>query len=465
MQTLENTIFNFINQYQIEKKYKSILVGFSGGADSTSLLYALNNVIKKNKINLQIVAIHLNHNQRGVESDKDEKFCSDLCKNLNIDFYSYKLNSNKKLSELEARNERYNFFKIASQKFDTKCIFLAHNQNDNVETFFYRILKGTSPTGLKCILPYRKNENLEIYRPMLYIKRIDIENYLKLNKINFVIDCTNLQSDFSRNYIRNKMKTHFLHINKNYEDVISNLINIINLQEDFLDKILDKKLKDILTFDNNELILNKKKYNTKKFINLNLALKTKLISQILQENKLDWNYKKINEICTFIFDNSNLKNGKIISISAELFLFSNSQYFYIYKKKPKNEECLTIYNLNRIYEFDGHKIFFEKLNKVPNNFPKEDEDYQVVSFDMLTLPFSIRYRQNGDIIQPFGFENGKMKLKKYFINKGIFKHNRDKIILLTSKNEILWAKNIGLSNKLKVLDSSKKIYKIVIKKV
>ena len=153
MQTLENTIFNFINQYQIEKKYKSILVGFSGGADSTSLLYALNNVIKKNKINLQIVAIHLNHNQRGVESDKDEKFCSDLCKNLNIDFYSYKLNSNKKLSELEARNERYNFFKIASQKFKIITFFF------NLFKCILHIIRSTIDISKKIIFtknPFRR---------------------------------------------------------------------------------------------------------------------------------------------------------------------------------------------------------------------------------------------------------------------------------------------------------------------
>ena len=185
----------------------------------------------------------------------------------------------------------------------------------------------------------------------------------------------------------------------------------------------------------------------------------------MQENEIDWNYKKINEICAFIFANSNLKNGKIMSISAELFLFSNSQCFYLYKKKQKNEEFITINDLGQIYEFDGHKISFEKLSFLPQNFPKENEDYQVVSFDFVTSPFCIRYRQNGDVIQPFGMNNGKMKLKKYFINKGIFKHNRDTIILLTQNNEILWAKNVGLSNKLKVLKDSKKIYKVVIKKV
>ena len=185
----------------------------------------------------------------------------------------------------------------------------------------------------------------------------------------------------------------------------------------------------------------------------------------MQENEIDWNYKKINEICAFIFANSNLKNGKIMSISAELFLFSNSQCFYLYKKKQKNEEFITINDLNQVYEFDGHKISFENLSFRPQNFPKENEDYQVVSFDFVTSPFCIRYRQNGDVIQPFGMTGGKMKLKKYFINKGIFEHNRDKIILLTQNNEILWAKNVGLSNKLKVLKDSKKIYKVVIKKV
>lgn len=465
MQTIENIILNFINQYQVEKNYKVILVGFSGGADSTSLLLALSNIIKKNKLNIKIIAIHLNHNQRGIESDNDEKFCFELCKKLNIDFYSHKLSSNKKLSELDARNERYNFFKIASKKFNTNCLFLAHNQNDNIETFFYRVLKGTSPNGLKCILPYRKDENLNIYRPMLEIKRNDIESYLNLNKISFVNDCTNFESEFSRNYIRNKITKHFLHININYQEAVSNLIKIINSQENLLDNILNESLTNILIFDNNEQILNNKKYNTKNFLILNTALKTRLISQLLQENKIDWNYKKINEISNFIEINSTLKNGKCMSIRKDLFLFSNADYFYFYKQKEKNEDFIIINDLNQTYEFDGYKISFEKLKKIPNNFPKEYENIAIVSFDLVTSPFCIRYRQNGDVIQPFGMNEGKMKLKKYFINKGIFKHNRDKIFLLADNNEILWAKNVGLSNKLKVLNYSKKIYKIVIEKV
>ena len=461
MQKLENNILNFLLQYNIQEKFKIILAGFSGGADSTSLLFALNNVIKNNKLNIKIIALHLNHNQRGVESDNDEKFCLDFSKNLNIDFYSHKLKSNKKLSELEAREQRYNFFKTMALECNTNALFLAHNKDDNIETFFYRTLKGTSTYGLKCILPFRKDENLQIFRPLLNTNRVDIEEYLKFHKLTYVNDKTNFQSFFLRNYIRNKMTKHFLYINHNYQNAVSNLIRTINDNEDFLDKVLNDSLKKIIlncdeTFP---------KYKTTNFLELDKAIKNRLIAQLLKENKIDWNYKKIDEICYFIQKNSTLKNGKIMSISNNLFLFSNNSYFYLLKKENKSDECCYINDFEKIYTFENYKIFFKKLEKIPNIFPKENENCAIVSFDEVTSPFCIRYRQNGDVIKPFGFSEGSMKLKKYFINRGVLKHNRDKIVLLAKDNEILWAKNVGLSDKLKVYKHSKKIYEIVIEKV
>ena len=66
----------------------------------------------------------------------------------------------------------------------------------------------------------------------------------------------------------------------------------------------------------------------------------------------------------------------------------------------------------------------------------------------MEFPFTLRTRRNGDIIQPFGMQ-GKMKLKKYFINKNIPEHDRDKIVLLCKGNEVLWAVGVGISEKLR----------------
>ena len=133
---------------------------------------------------------------------------------------------------------------------------------------------------------------------------------------------------------------------------------------------------------------------------------------------------------------------------------------------------MNIDNYSKDYIFNNFEIKFRKLNVKNINdlkFPKETDLKAIVSlpYDINKENIQIRYRQDGDIIIPFGFKSGKMKLKKYFINKYIPEYNRDNILLLADKNEILWAVGVGLSEKLKVdfKNNADKIYEICIKRI
>ena len=151
------------------------LVAFSGGADSMCLLHVLNSV-SDNKI----IAIHLNHNWRGKESDDEEAECRRFCDKLDIDFYSEKLSGNVQKTETAAREARYVFFLKCAKKFNSKVIFTAHNANDNAETVLYRIVKGTGIDGLAGIYEVRK----PFYRPLLSVSRKDIETYCSETNIS-----------------------------------------------------------------------------------------------------------------------------------------------------------------------------------------------------------------------------------------------------------------------------------------
>ena len=184
----------FLEKYNLLKPKNNIIVAFSGGYDSMCLLDVMKELAAKYDLNL--CAVHLNHGWRGEESDKEEENCKNFCSDIN--FYSEKLSPDIPHTETAAREARYEFFEKCAKKFNSKVILTAHNANDNAETVFYRITRGTGITGLEGI-----NETRGIYyRPLLNIYRADIEKYCTDKNLTPNIDSSNFNTEFARNKIR-----------------------------------------------------------------------------------------------------------------------------------------------------------------------------------------------------------------------------------------------------------------------
>ena len=150
------------------------------------------------EFNLNILAIHLNHNWRGEESDKEEENCRFFCKSKKIDFYCEKLPARLPRTETAARKARYDFFENCAKKFNSTTVLTAHNANDNAETIIYRMVKGTGITGLCGI-----SEKREIfYRPLLKTKRSEIVDYCNENNLTPNNDSSNSNTAYTRNYLR-----------------------------------------------------------------------------------------------------------------------------------------------------------------------------------------------------------------------------------------------------------------------
>ena len=128
---------NFISKNNLSGTF---IVAFSGGYDSMCLLDILN------KLNYDIVAVHLNHNWRGNESLLEAENCYEFCQKNNIKFYTETLDDNIEKNETAAREARYDFFKRCAKRFNSNIVFTAHNFDDNAETVLYRIIKRVSAT-------------------------------------------------------------------------------------------------------------------------------------------------------------------------------------------------------------------------------------------------------------------------------------------------------------------------------
>ena len=180
-----------------------IFVAFSGGLDSTALLFLCNRALKQRKI-MNLKAIHINHNL-SKNSDNWEQHCESFCKSNNIEFESFIIEVTKNRSSIEsqARQERYKIFESLMDENDQ--ILLAHHRDDVFETILLRLFRGTGVDGLSGLNKKRSLGKGEIIRPFLNLSKSDLKIYIEENNLSYVEDDTNSNNDFDRNFLRNEI--------------------------------------------------------------------------------------------------------------------------------------------------------------------------------------------------------------------------------------------------------------------
>ena len=170
---------------------EKILVGLSGGADSTSLLISLCELSRD--FGFELFALHVNHMIRGEEADRDENFAKALCQKYGVEFFCERVDvphlcEKEGISlELCARNVRYNAFEKVCKTHGITHVATAHNALDNAETVVFNLVRGSGTRGLCGIPPKRKLcDGVTIIRPLIYAQRTEIEEFLSQKNETFV---------------------------------------------------------------------------------------------------------------------------------------------------------------------------------------------------------------------------------------------------------------------------------------
>lgn len=201
MNAFEEKTLRYIHRHMPAVANGKILTAVSGGADSVALLRVLA------ALGCNCIAAHCNFHLRGDEADRDEAFVRKLCHDIDIelrctdfDVETYK-KSHGVSTEMACRELRYDWFERQRAALGCSVIAVAHHRDDNIETFFLNLVRGSGITGLAGIKPC----NGKIVRPLLGFSRDEIINYLKTLGQDYVTDSTNLENDYARNKIRNVM--------------------------------------------------------------------------------------------------------------------------------------------------------------------------------------------------------------------------------------------------------------------
>ncbi len=190
------------------------------------------------------------------------------------------------------------------------------------------------------------------------------------------------------------------------------------------------------------------KIKTQEFLKLSDSIQKRLVYNIFIENNLDYTREKILQIYDFIKENSTSKSGKTCSLTTDLWIFTSENTIEVIDNSTVNFHAIHISKEGK-YETNLGTLEISKCSKGVKNFPKDSESVIYADLSGLDFDFELRTRRDGDIICPYGL-SGTQKLKKYLNSKKIPNHEKDNLLFFVQGKEILWAINLGISDKIKV---------------
>ncbi|MGN0666016.1 MAG: tRNA lysidine(34) synthetase TilS [Huintestinicola sp.] len=418
-----------------------ILAGLSGGADSVCLLLALHELSAE--MGFGLAAVHVNHCLRGEESDRDERFCVELCRKLDIPIECVRVDvrgyaAEKRCScEEGARKLRYDAFAAAADKFGCEKIATAHNLCDNSETSLFNAARGTGLKGLSGI-PYVRGR---IIRPLIEVSRQEIEQFLEENGQGYVTDSTNLTDDYSRNVIRHRVIPALESINGGVHTALLRLRKSAAEDEDFILSEMMKLREDEICRAHPAV---RKRYIRMKLNDSGMPVSAERIA-LLDDMMTDSFQRQRRYLLSgdiyAVFRNGIMTVERMEKLSGyhnefEIDLSEDSEiYIPEFDKTVKisgisDDKCCGNCNVNK------------KLTNNCGNYAK----IQGVAV--------LRTKRDGDMIQLKG-RGFRTKLKKYYSGLGLSPEERRSALVMEDETGLIWSEYGGVAERIAAGDEDR----------
>lgn len=428
---MKQKLIKALEQFSLIESGKVVTVALSGGADSMSLLYLLNDL--KDELGITLKAAHLNHLIRGEEAFRDEEFVTKQCDKLGIELFLKRIDvpkiarENKESVELTARRLRYAFLSEICEGY----IATAHTASDNLETVIFNLTRGSGLEGL-CGIPPKRDVFI---RPLILATRDDVESYCEINNVPFVTDSTNLSDEYTRNLIRHKVVPVLKELNSSVEYSVSKTVSILREDNAFLKAESDNFLKQNLV--DNVLLL-------KNFENLSDAVAKRVIMAFIGNiiGDIGLENHHINEVLRITRQKgkTNLPNNFYAKANKDKLIIGTTNPLKTTQFSVEIEEM----ELNSQYPA-------EKVNNLLLN--------DAIDYDKIVGNIILRTRLPGDKLMLS--KNGCTKtLNKWFNEKCVPTEIRDLVPVLADDKGVLWVYNLGVARRCAINRNTKKILKI-----
>ncbi len=455
---------SFIARHFLLYENDIVVVAVSGGPDSLTLLHMLNSISKHFK--LKLVVAHLNHCMRP-EADQEEAAVIKLAKEWSLAYESRsvkvrELKSLKKVSEEEAgRLARYRLFYDTAFKYGASKIALGHHLDDQAETVLLNILRGTGVDGLAGILPKNSQGGLDLIRPLLCLRRTEIEEYCREMKLEPFTDSSNLETDYTRNKLRLELIPQLeKKYNPRIREALFGLATLAAEDRHLLNALSQKKYLEIASFGDKETFLNRVK-----LLKLPLALSSRILRKAHKKYapQRELNSHHLGQILTLLESNKTsgqvtLPGNTILHLSQEQVIITSSD-----REKKSSIFPTNISVPGKTPLADGSIIEASFIKKEELSWPPIK--YQAyLDYDSLSSgKLIVRARWPGARFHPQGLPGSK-KLKDFFIDQKIPRFRRDQVPLITDNDKIVWVVGFRIAEQYRVTEKTNKVLVLAYKK-
>ena len=422
-------VYNFIRKEIGLSVGDTIVVGVSGGPDSMALLYILNEF--KNKMDLNIICAHVNHNKRK-ESEQEKIDLENYCKKNNITFEYIKVtNWEDDNFHNEARSVRYNFFEELVYNYGAKYLMTAHQGDDLIETILMRIVRGSTLKGYSGFSRIVDKGDYKIIRPLITVTKDEILKFDEKNGIQYAIDESNNEDHYTRNRYRHTVLPFLKQEEPNIHKKFLKFSETLLKNSNYIDSVASKEFNKV--FQNGNLDIDK-------FKSLDPVIQTKIIYNILEKIYGDDLLIVGNAHVDLIFGliSSNKSNSVVHLPNNVIVVKSYNELTFSYDDDVNDQYEIQI---DEIVNLPNGKII-EKVDET-----NDTSNYTIkLNSKEVTLPLYVRNRRDGDKIKLKGI-NAYKKVSEIFINEKIKTSDRNSWpVVLDSKEEIVWLPGLKKSN-------------------
>ena len=447
----------YIRRYHMLDKEDRVIAGVSGGADSICLLFMLMKL--KEELNLDVLAVHVHHGLRGEDADADAEYVRRICDEWGVGLRTFredvrKLAGQSGLSLEEAgRDIRREIFLKVRGELGSGKIALAHHQNDNAETLIWNLCRGCGIRGLGGIAPVTG----PWIRPLLCLKREEIESYLKNRGISYCTDETNLEDDYTRNRIRRHV-IPYLEEQVNRQTVLhmSETMEQMRVLGEYIQQETARYGAGCIRYEEDRAVLDKEQ-----FLQTPEALRPSVIHEMLchvagRRKDLETEHTRM---LMELLDRQvgrqvhlpygmcarRCYEGIELSAAGEHLQIAGADGDAICGAGDGTKECPAVC---RVFGRTGNRVIF------PENPYTKWFDY-----DIIKNTVKMRHREPGDYIT-ISKDGRTQKLKQYFINEKIPARQRDKIWLAADGKHIMWIVGYRQNQKYQITEKTRRILEI-----
>lgn len=463
---LERLVEQALQRYRLLREGEAVLVGVSGGPDSTALLHLLADRAPGMRLRLGIA--HLHHGLRP-EADQDEEFVRRMALARGLPFYSRRADVRGRQRQMRvsleeaARQVRYAFLEEISAQQGYAKIALGHHADDSAETLLLNLLRGGGRLGLGGISAIREGK---LIRPLILARRADIEAYNEARGIATVTDATNAETLHLRNRIRGRLIPH---LERDYHPKVGSVLGrtgrILREEEEWLESLVGPMLDSALTDAGDGWVA----MDASVLARMHAAAARRVLRRAIRQAKGDLRRIEFDHIERVLALAQRLGDAGPLHLPDRLRVWRRAARIEIAageglpadrQPAPPPDYAYTIAGCGTLcIEETGECL---ELTETPLDAvaapPALNPQQAFLDLEAVRFPLTLRNFRPGDRFAPLG-AGGTQKLKKFFSDHKLDRLERRRCPILTSEGRILWVAGHRLDRRAAVTPLTRRVLK------